>query len=141
MQTMRSYDPVVEAMVGYAAAEAGNGLAYVRITGAQSKQLLRIGFRVTASKPWSDRTIGYAALTAVSHALGKRGAREVRFILGNPEFVEEIATGQGVGETLVLSYVRLRCALNSLAKFGVQAGATEDLTNRARAEVVLNVAA
>ena len=48
MQTMRSYDPAVEAIVGYAAAEGGNGLAYVRVTGAQSKQLLRIGFRVTA---------------------------------------------------------------------------------------------
>ncbi len=141
MQTMRSYDPTVEAMVGYAAAEGGKGLAYARLTGVQSKQLLRIGFRVTAPEPWSDRAIGYAALTAVSRALRKRGVHEVRFLLGDPEFVEEIATGHGVGETLVLSYVRLRCALNSLAKFGVQTGATDDLTNRARAEVALNVAA
>jgi hypothetical protein len=141
MQMIRSSDPAVEAVVGYAADARGNGLAYVRLARARSKRLLRLGFRLTMPEPWSDRTIGYAALTAVSRALCKRGIRDVRFILGEPEFVEEIATGRGVGEALVLSYVRLRCTLNSLAKFAVQAGDTHDLTHRARAEVALNVAA
>jgi hypothetical protein len=129
----------VEAVVGYAANERGNGLAYARIIGARSRKLLRAGFRI--SHPSTGRTIGYAALTAVSRLLCKRGIREVRFVLGDPQFVDEISTGRGVLEALALPYVRLRCALNSLVKFSVQAGSTDELTQRAEAEVALNVAA
>jgi hypothetical protein len=140
MRTMRSSDPAVEAAVGYAVNERGTGLAYARLTRPGARQLLRVGFRVAAPAS-SDRATGYTALTAVVRALCKRGFREVRFTLDDAQFVEEIATGRGVGEMLVLEYVRLRCALNSLAKFAVQAGATDDLTQRARAEVALNLAA
>lgn len=138
---MRSSDPVIEATIGYAADARGNGLTYTRLTGSQPNRLLRIGFRVPGPAPRSDRAIGYAALTAVTQALSKHGVREVRFVVGDRGFVEEIATGRGVGETLTLAYVRLRCLFNSLAKFDVQAGPTDDLTHRARAEVALNVAA
>ncbi len=141
MRTVRSSDRAVEAVVGYAADARGGGLAYARLTNAQSKRLLRVPFRLTAQRSQSDRAIGYAALTAVSQALRKRGVREACFVLGDSAFVQEIATGRGVEETLALPYVRLRCALNALEKFDVRAGCADDLTQRARAEVALNVAA
>lgn len=140
MQKMRSSDPAVEAEVGYAADASGNGVAYARLTGPAAKRLLRLGFRVEPTR-LPNRAVAYAALTAVSRALRKRGFREVRFLLGDAEFVEEVATGRGVGEMLAIPYVRLRCVLNSFAKFGMRTGATDDLTQRARAEAALNLAA
>ncbi len=142
MQTMRSpAQSTTEALVGYAANARGIGVAYARLIGARAKRLLRVGFRIAPAAGCRDRAVSYGALTAVSRALCKRGLRDVRFVLGDIEFVEEIVTGQGVSEGLAIPYVRLRCALNSLAKFRVQTGATDDLTQRARAEVALNVAA
>lgn len=137
---MRSSDSAIVALVGYAADGRGHGVAYARATGARTRQLLRVGFR-SAARPSSDRAIAYGALTVIAQAFVKRGVREVRFVLGDAQFADEIATGRGVGETLAIPYVRLRCVLNSLAKFSVQAGVTDDLTQRARAEVALNVAA
>jgi hypothetical protein len=141
MRATRSSDPAVQASVGYAVNERRAGLAYARLTTTGWRQLLRVRFRVASPAFLCDRAIAYAALTAVSRALYKRGFREVSFMLGDAEFVEEIATGQGVAEALVLSYVGLRCVMNSFAKFTVHAGSTDDLTQRARAEVVLNLAA
>jgi hypothetical protein len=141
MRTKRRSGPVVEATVGYAAGSRGNGVAYAQLTGAGVEALYRVPFSVGVPPPFSDRAIDYAALTAVSHALCKRGFREVRFLLGDPELAQEIASGADVGETLVLPYVRLRCSLNSFAMFDVGEGTADDLTQRARAEVALNVAA
>jgi len=138
MQAAQRVDSVVEATVGYAAGERGAGLAYARVVGSTSRRLLRIAFRVSAP---TERTTGYAALTAVCRALARRGIRGVSFVVGDAELVEEIGSGRSVGERLVLPYVRLRCALNSLAKFSVVHGATEELTQRANAEVALNIAA
>jgi hypothetical protein len=140
MRTRRRSGPVVEATVGYAAGSRGNGVAYAQLTGGV-EALYRVPFRVGVPSPFPDRAIGYAALTAVSHALCKRGFRDVRFLLGDSQLAREIASGADVGETLVLPYVRLRCSLNSLAAFDVGEGAADDLTQRARAEVALNVAA
>jgi len=131
----------IEAVLGYAADERGKGLAYAQLTGAQARKLIRTAFRVKSPPPLSDRAIGYAALTAVARALSKRGICDVHFVVGDPQLVEEIATGRGVAETLSLAYVRLRCVLNSLARFVVCAGSTDDLTQRARAEVALKLAA
>jgi hypothetical protein len=140
MGTRRGADRAAEATVGYAADERGNGLAYARIAGMRSRRLLRVGFRVPAG-PATERAIAYAALTAVTRALSRCGLREVRFVVSDARFADEIATGRGVAERLVLAYVGLRCALNTLATFGVQPGATDELTQRARAEVTLNLAA
>jgi hypothetical protein len=140
MQTMRSPDPGVDAIVGYAADGRGSGIAYARLSLGRSRRFLRVGFRVGAP-PFSERAVGYAALTAVTRVLCRRGFREVRFVLADADFVEEIASGRGIGETLVIPYVRLRCTLNSLIKFSVRVAPTDDLTQRARAEVALNVAA
>jgi hypothetical protein len=141
MRKMRSPDPVVEASVGYSADAQGKGIAYARLTGRRARQLLRVTFRVAVPRPFPDRAIAYAALTAIARVLSKRGVREARFLLGDAEFVEEVATGRGIADALALSYVRLRCALNALVKFGVQTAPTDDLTQRAQAEVALNVAA
>jgi hypothetical protein len=140
MASRKDADRTAQATVGYAADERGNGLAYARLTSVRSRRVLRVGFRVTA-RPLTDRAIAYAALTAVTQALSRRGFRNVRFVVGDAQFADEVATGHGVCERLVLSYVALRCALNSLAGFGVRPGATDELTQRARAEVTLNVAA
>jgi hypothetical protein len=130
----------VEATVGYAADERGNGLAYARLTGGRSRRLLRVTFQV-GSRPVTARATGYAALTSVSRALCRRGFKSVRFVVSDEEFAAEIATGRNVTNELQLAYVALRCALNSLASFAVDSGGTDELTQRARAEVVLNVAA
>lgn len=141
MRTTRSAGPGVEAMVGYAADQRGMGVAYARLTIGRARRLLRVGFRVTLTAPFTERAAGYAALTEVTRVLFKRGFREVHFVLADEEFVEEIATGRDVAQALVIPYVRLRCALNTLLTFGVRAGPTDDLTQRARAEAALNVAA
>jgi hypothetical protein len=141
MRKRRWADPAVEAQVGYATGAQGSGLAYARLRGASAKQLLRVSFRVAGRRPCEGPAVGYAALTAVTKALSKRGFTNVRFVVGDAQFAREVATGRGVGEALSIPYVRLRCALNSLATFSVQAGDTEDLTQRARAEAAFNVAA
>jgi hypothetical protein len=141
MQKARSSDPAVEALVGFAGDGHGNGLAYARVTGPRSSGLVRTRFRVSQSSPVTDRAISYAALTSILQVLRKRGVREVRLVVGDQLFADEVSTGRGVGETVALPYVRLRCVLNSLAGFSVRVGPTDDLTQRARAEVALNVAA
>ena len=141
MRKTRSPDPVVEALVGYSADAQGKGVAYARLTGRRARQLLRVSFRVGAPRPFPDRAVAYAALTAIARVLSRRGAREVRFLVADGEFVEEVASGRGISHSLAMSYVRLRCALNALAKYAMQPARTDDLTQRARAEVALNVAA
>jgi hypothetical protein len=131
---------MIEAEVGYAADRRGCGVAYVSVATAKSARLLRLPFRITPA-PFEDRAIGYAALTEVARALRLRGCRRVNFTLGDAQFVDEIATQRDLPEALVLAYVRLRCALNALEAFAVKAGSTEDLTQRARAEAALNLAA
>lgn len=135
---MQRSEGSVEVLIGYAAGERGAGIAYARL---ESSKLLRVGFRIEAPEACRERAAGYGALTAVSRALAKRSIRDVRFVLADEAFVEEIATGRGVVESLAIPYVRLRCTLNALTRFSVQAGGTDDLTQRARAEVALNVAA
>lgn len=141
MGTRRGSEPVVEAVVGFAGDSRGAGLAYARLNGPRIGTLLRVGFRVAAPAGCRDRAIAYAALTALSHALAKRAICNVRFVLADSEFVDEVATGRGVVDLLAIPYVRLRCALNALMSFEVSTGTTDELTQRARAEVALNVAA
>jgi hypothetical protein len=133
--------PLVEVVAGYAAGARGAGVAYARVTDEGRQNVLRLDFRVVAPRECRERAAGYAALTAIVRALCKRGIRAVRFIVGDKEFAEEIATGRRVDEKLAIPYVRLRCAMNSLASFDVQAGSADELTQRARAEAALNVAA
>lgn len=141
MRTMGSTDTVVEATVGYSADAQGRGVAYARLRSRRTQRLLRLEFRVGLRRPFPDRAAGYAALTAVARMLVRRGVRVAHFRLADAQFAEEVATGGGIGDALALPYVHLRCALNALTKFRVQVSPTDDLTQRARAEVALNVAA
>jgi hypothetical protein len=134
-------NPLVEVVAGYATGARGSGVAYARLTSDGQQNVLRVDFRVSAPRECRERAAGYAALTAIVRALWKRGIRAVRFVIGDEEFAQEIATGHRVDERLAIPYVRLRCAMNSLASFDVQAGSVDDLTQRARAEAALNVAA
>lgn len=132
---------VVEAAIGYAAGPGGDGVAYAHLRGEKQQRLVRLTFQTPGAARLAGRADGYAALTRVANELARRGVRRVRFVLGDREFVDEIARRATSSENLVLPYVRLRCALNALADYSVQLGPTDDLTQRARAEVALNVAA
>jgi hypothetical protein len=137
---MRATDQGVEAAIGYAVGPRGHGLVYARLTGRVQK-VLRLPFRITRPAQRNDRVGGYAALTAVARTLRDRGIQRVRLLLSDAALVEEISSRRELAEALVLPYVRLRCVLNSLAGYSVTVGATDDLTQRARAEVALNLAA
>jgi hypothetical protein len=138
---MRGSGPGVQASIGYAVGRQGRGLAYAHLTGRGVRQVLRLPLRIGAGFPQTERASAYAALTAVARALRERGFSRARFVVDDAQFVDEVTNGRQVAEQLVLPYVRLRCALNSLSSFSVRRGATDDLTQRARAEVALNLAA
>jgi hypothetical protein len=114
---------MVVATIGYAAGERGSGLAYARLMGNGATRLIRRVFR-----------------TAVADAMAKRRLRDVRFVIGNAAVASELATRGEVPGSLALAYVRLRCALNALSAT-VTLGTTDELTQRARAEIALNLAA
>jgi hypothetical protein len=140
MRSRRAPAAKVQAVVGFAAGSDGRGIAYASLTCGSVKRILRVEFRAP-SQGCAEHAAGYAALTAVTRALVRRGIARAHFVLADADFVDEIATGSGVGAMLALPYVRLRCSLNSLAEFSVASGATDDLTQRARAEVALSIAA
>ena len=140
MQTMRTPDGRLEVRVGYAADDGGKGVAYAQLsTGGNG--LLRIGFRAARHRLQGEQDIGYAALTAVAKALAQRKFRDASFVIADRTLVDQIVSGRNVAEAFAIAYVRLRCALNALARFSVRVGPTDDLAQRARAEVALNVAA
>ena len=141
MQSMATPAATVQVLVGFAAGTDGRGIAYARLTRGAAERLLRIEFRVPQSQRWAEHAVNYAALTSVARTVVQRGFTRARFVLADAAFVREISTGKSVGEALALPYVRLRCALNALAEFTVVSGATDDLTQRARAEAALNIAA
>lgn len=140
MQATRSRNGV-EVLGGYAADRRGIGLAYALLTGAQRTDLLRVTFRVSYPPAHADRAVAYAALTAIARELAKRRIFNASLVIADAQFVDEIVTGRNVPDAFAIPYVRLRCALNALAGFSVRAGSTDDLAQRARAEVALNLAA
>jgi len=129
---------MVVATIGYAAGERGSGLAYARLMGNGATRLIRRVFRT--ADPGDDRAVAYGAITAVADAMAKRRLRGVRFVIGNAAVASELATRGEVPGSLALAYVRLRCALNALSAT-VTLGTTDELTQRARAEIALNLAA
>jgi hypothetical protein len=131
----------VEAAIGYAADARGNGVAYARLTSVRARRLLRVTFAVPKGARPIERASGYAALTALARSLRRRGTVRVCFKTNDAQFVDEIQTRRELPDGLTLSYVRLRCALNSLANWSVRTAPTDDLTQRARAEAALNLAA
>jgi hypothetical protein len=142
MRTARGLRRTITILVGFAADERGRGVAYGRLSGAAvAPKLLRTEFSVGPFEGKPSHAVAYAALTAVARAVARLGISRARFVVPDAAFADEIVTGTGVGEALAIPYVRLRCVLNAFADFSVTVAEADDLTQRARAEVALNIAA
>ena len=139
------YDRVmraVHAAVGYAADDAGNGVAYARIM-LKAPRVLRVAFRVQRQPALLDREVGYAALTAVCQALRRGGFERVRLLIDDAQLRADLRKRDNVPSPLALPYVRLGCALNQFRRYEIAAmpASDADLAARARSEVALHVAA
>jgi hypothetical protein len=133
--------PGANATIGYAADERGRGVAYARIGADAGEQLLRVPFRLKRASDLDGREIGYAALTAVVRALREWGVRRVTFAVDDPQLVADLSDQRDLPPAIVLPYVRLRCAFNQLEEVTLERAPENDLSQRARAEVALHVAA
>jgi hypothetical protein len=131
----------VEVAIGYAAGPAGGGVAYARLGGAGAHEVIRLPFRISGLCSVLDRAAAYAAVVVTAKALRKRGVTRARFVMPDAGVVEELRMRGVVPQMLVLAYVRLRCALNAFDDVAITSGATDELMQRARAEVALNLAA
>lgn len=133
-----------QASVGYAADDAGNGVAYVRVLLKEGgPRVLRVAFRVQRQPALSGREIGYAALTAVCSALRRRGIELVRFAVDDPALIADLQKRENVPPPLAMPYVRLGCALNQFRRYEIAElqAADADLAARARSETAMHVAA
>ena len=133
-----------QASVGYAADDAGNGVAYVRVVFKEGgPRVLRVAFRVQRQPALSDREVGYAGLTAVCSALRRRGIELVRFAIDDPSLIADMRKRENVPPPLALPYVRLGCALNQFRRYEIAElpASDADLTARARSETAMHVAA
>lgn len=138
---MRKFNAeAVDVAIGYAAGPAGGGVAYARV-GSGDREVIRLPFRIAGFSSLLQRAAAYAALVVTAKALRKRGVTRVRFVVPDSDVVEEITTRSVVSDMLVLAYVRLRCAFNAFDDVRIESGASDELMQRARAEVALNLAA
>jgi hypothetical protein len=141
------YDRVmraVNASVGYAADDAGNGVAYVRMSLKEGgPRVLRVAFRVQRQPALSGREAGYAALTAVCAAVRRRCLDLVRFAVDDAALIADLQKPDNVPPPLAMPYVRLGCALNQFRRYEIAAlpASDADLTARARSEAAMHVAA
>jgi hypothetical protein len=132
---------MMTAQVGYAADDLGNGIAYARLVSRTGERLVRVAFRVKRFEGLGGREIGYAALSAVASMLAERGMPAVTFSVPDGELALDVAEHRDVPSPLVIPYVRLGCALNRFASFGIERGEDADLDARARAELFIHSAA
>lgn len=128
------------AAVGYAAG-AKTGVAYVRLSGPQPDSILRLPFDLSKTGGPAPREAGYAAVIAAVRALHRRGIRRLNLRVNDAALVADLSAHREVPQAVVLPYVRLRCALNQFDAVELESGADDDLTQRAKAEIVTNVAA
>jgi hypothetical protein len=134
----------VNASVGYAADDAGNGVAYVRMSLKEGgPRVLRVAFRVQRQPALSGREVGYAALTAVCTAVRRRGLDFVRFAADDAALIADLQKPDNVPPPLAMPSVRLGCALNQFRRYEIAAlpASDADLTARARSEAAMHVAA
>jgi hypothetical protein len=141
------YDKVMrtaQASVGYAADDAGNGVAYVRVLLKEGgPRVLRVAFRVQRQPALSGREVGYAALTAICSALRRRGIETIRLAIDDRALIAELRKRENVPPPLAMPYVRLGCALNQFRRYEITdlPAGDADLGARARSETALHVAA
>lgn len=135
--------PMIDATVGFAADEAGSGIAYVSLSSGSNRKSLRVPFTVRRYPALLEREVGYAALTAVADKVAALGCKRVAFHVPDDRVVADLEERRDVPGPLAIEYVRLGCALNRFSEYRLEAGGGDagDLTARARAEVTLHVAA
>jgi hypothetical protein len=132
---------MVQAQLGSAADDLGNGIAYARLLTRTGERLVRVAFRVKRFAGLGGREVGYAALTSVATMLAERGINAVAFHVPDGELALDLAQRRDVPAPLVIPYVRLGCALNRFASFAIERGEDPDLDGRARAELFIHPAA
>ena len=132
---------MVQAQIGYAADEHGNGIAYTRLMSRTGERLVRVAFRVQRLAALDGREVGYGALAAVAALLHDHGVGNVRFLIPDEQLIADVTQRRDVPPPMVLPYVRLGCALNRLKAYELCAGSDPDLSQRALAEVTLHTAA
>ena len=130
----------VTVAVGFDADEAGNGVAYARPGAGRT---LRVPFSVRRYPALLSREVGYAALTAVAHALRDRGIQRTEFCIDDARLASDLREHRDVPAPLAVSYVRLRCALNQFREYRIAdpPASESDLTARARGDVAMHAAA
>ena len=133
----KSTKPVAEIDLGFGVDADGRGVAYAR----SGSSVLRLPFRIAHRPALLDRAGAYGALVTVARALLKRGIDRAHFHVPDRQLVDELSKRSQTPDELALAYVRLRCALNALAHYEIEFGECEELMQRARAEVALNLAA
>lgn len=131
----------MQAQLGYAADDLGNGIAYARLATRTGERLVRVAFRVKRLAGLGGREVAYGALAAVASMLAERGVKSVRLHIPDEELVLDVMEHRDVAPALVIPYVRLGCALNRFASYTVVHGEDPDLDARARAELFINSAA
>ncbi len=132
----------IDATVVAAADIHGRGVAYARLRSPGGERVVRVPFDLPNEARNVPHAVGYVAATAVAGTLAARGIRRAVFHLDDPDVVDDLNGRRGVPPALVLPYVRLKCALNAFERCGVAlASGEDDLRQRARAEVAVNVAA
>jgi hypothetical protein len=132
---------MVQAQLGYAADDLGNGIAYVRLTTPAGERLVRVAFRAKRFDGLAGREIGYAALTAVAALLAERKIERIRLRVPDAELVADCTSRRDVPPPLVIPYVGLGCALNRFSSFALESAQETDLDARARAELFVHTAA
>jgi hypothetical protein len=132
---------MVQAQIGYAADQRGNGIAYARLTSRTGERLVRVAFRVQRLPGLDEREVGYAAVAALASMLGERGIEQVCFHVPDEQLVADISNHRDVPPPIVLPYVRLGCALNRMKEYALCFGSDPDLSQRALAEVAFTAAA
>lgn len=133
---------MLHAAIGFAAAESGSGVAYVRCGRSENAPVLRVPFGVRRLRGLQGREVAYAALTAVAAALYDRGVERIHIQIDDEALCRDLNERRDVPSALTIAYVRVRCALNrfALADVAPLAGPS-DLTARAVGEVTLHIAA
>ena len=129
----------VSARIGYAADADGFGVVYARV-GAARPRILRAEFRIEPRSE-DDRVAGFAAIDAIAPAIRKATAA-VELAIDNGALVDDLSERRELPVSLLLPYVRARCALNAFNECRlVASGGANDLAARALAEVSMRVAA
>jgi len=135
----------IRAAIGFAASEAGDGVAYASLGRSErGGRIVRVAFRCRPLAALRGRDVSYAAVEAVAAELRRQGLRGVEIAVDDERLVADLAERLPLPAALSIPYVTLRCELNRFREATVVASdepAVRDLTARARAEAFLQAAA